>query len=389
MRKRGFEVIVVDVYRTVSTERREGADVRVVDRGFGEYDLVSIPVHCGADPGPVAGTLWVDHHDLAGVLASTYKDDVSFEVTGVRGKTTVATYLGRVLEEAGWPVKVSTTDSSPVGRPSVAPYKVLEVLRETSGPYVLEVSLGVTPAADVAVFSGAPYDYRVAGGRRSAVEVKGRKLRESGAVPIVERGDAVRLPPMPDAVIVETGEGWVRWDGGSLTFDPFGVPFHDRAFGLAAAAAVEAGMAGSEDVRAARDRGFVPGRLELVGEDVLVDVHPAVNENTLRYALDVASSLWGRYGLVLGGDPGGYCEDVDVEEMVEEIVGRLESYELVGLELVGELGRLVREVLPFRPSPSPEGYPVVVVLRSEPDGEVFKRVLRRVRGGSRDGGGAA
>lgn len=389
MERRGFDVTVIDVYGTVDAVEREGFGFRIVDRGFGRYDVLAVPVHCGVDPGPVEGTLRVDHHDLAGALASGYKDGVAFEVTGVRGKTTVATYLARILEEAGWPVKLSTTDTCPVGSPSVAPYKVLEVMRATSGPYVIEVSLGVTPAADVAVLSGVPYDYRVAGGTRSAVAVKARKIAESGALPVLERGDVSRLPPLPGAVLVETGEGRVSWRGGSVEFEPFGVPFHDRSFGLAAVAALESGLAGVEDVLAARSRGFVPGRLELVGEDVLVDVHPAVNERTLRHALDVASRLWGRYGLVFGGDPGGYCEGIDVDEAVEEILRRIESYELVGLELVGGLGELVEDRLPVRPSPAPDGYPVVVVLRSDRDGEVFKRVVRRVRGGSEDGGGSA
>jgi len=357
----GLDVVLVDVYGTF----REPRGYPVVRRAFGSYDLVAVPVHCGVDYGPVRGPR-VTHHALSGALAGGLKEGPLFEVTGVRGKTTTATYLARILEEAGHDPAVSTTDESPVGRPSVTPARVLEVVRDCRPPYVCEVSLGVTPAADWAVFTGAPYDYRIAGGRRSAVRAKVRTIREAvevGSRVVVESREAVRVGLRgPGVIRVEVGPGRARAPGLSLGWEPFGIDFHDRCFGLAAVVAVLSGLADREDVSAARGRGFVRGRLE-PRDGGLVDVHPAVNEETVEYALRVASDRWDRFGVVIGGDSGGYCEEVDAGRVARVLERWVRSGRVVGVEFVGELGRRVRERLRVRVGEVPEGVPVVRVVR--------------------------
>ncbi|MEO2240673.1 MAG: hypothetical protein ABGY09_01230 [Euryarchaeota archaeon] len=357
----GLNVVLVDVYDTF----RDPREYPVVRRAFGAYDLVAVPVHCGVDYGPVRGPR-VTHHALSGALASGIKEGPLFEVTGVRGKTTTATYLARILEEAGHDPALSTTDESPVGRPSVTPARVLEVVRDCRPPYVCEVSLGITPAADWAVFTGAPYDYRIAGDRRSAVRAKVRTILEAvrmGSRVVVASREAVRIGLRgPGIVRVKVGPGRARAPGLSLEWEPFGVEFHDRCFGLAAVVAVLSGLADREDVSAARARGFVRGRLEL-REGELVDAHPAVNEETVEYALRVASERWDRFGLVIGGDPGGYCEGVDAGRVARVVERWVRSGRVVGVRFVGELGRRVRERLRVRVGGVPEGAPVVRVIR--------------------------
>ncbi|WP_456482394.1 hypothetical protein [Methanopyrus sp.] len=356
------EVVLVDVYGTCDVDR----PYPILRRAFGRFDLVAVPVHCGVDFGAVKGPR-VTHHALAGALATRYKRDLLFEVTGVRGKTTTATYLSWILEEAGHRPVLSTTNESPVGRPSVTPAHVVEVVRETSGPYVCEVSLGITSAADYAVFTGAPYDYPIAGGSSSALRAKKRTILESGAEVVIEHREAVKLSLIgPEVHRVRVSGGTVRSDDVRVEFEAFGVTFHDRCFGLAAAAALISGLADREDVRAARARGPVPSRLELRGNE-LIDAHPAVNERTVRYALSVASNLWGKYGAVIGGTLGGYCEGVDPEAVAEALRERIERGELVALKLEGKLGREVERHLENidLPEPGPDTPTVRIVRKGD------------------------
>jgi len=357
----GLDVVLVDVYDTLEEPR----EYPVVRRAFGSYDLVAVPVHCGVDFGPVRGPR-VTHHALAGALASGVKEGPLFEVTGVRGKTTTATYLARILEEAGHDPAVSTTDESPVGRPSVTPARVLEVVEGCRPPYVCEVSLGVTVAADWAVFTGAPYDYKIAQGRESAVRAKVRTIEEAlewGARVIVEARKGVRVGLRgPGVVRVEVRPGRARAPGLSLEWEPFGIAFHDRCFGLAAVTAVLSGLADGEDVSAARERGFARGRLEL-RDGELVDAHPAVNEETVEYALRVAADRWSEFGVVIGGDPGGYCEGVDVDRVARVLERWVRSGRVVGVEFVGKLGEAVRRRLEVDVGEIPPGVPVVRIIR--------------------------
>ncbi len=355
----GHEVVLVDVYRTCDETR----PYPILRRAFGRFDIITVPVHCGADFGAVEGPR-VTHHALAGALAARYKRDLLFEVTGVRGKTTTATYLAWILEEAGYRPALSTTDESPVGRPSVTPARVVEVVRETNGPYVCEVSLGITSAADYAIFTGAPYDYPIAGGSSSALRAKKKTLLESGAEILVEHREAVRLSLTgPKVHLVRISDGTVECGGVRVEFESFSVPFHDRCFGLAAATALTSGLADREDVESARARGPISSRLELRGNE-LVDAHPAVNERTVRYALSVASDLWSEYGAVIGGTLDGYCEGIDPEAVAEALRERIEKGELVALELEGELGREVERHLEDvdLPEPGPD-VPTVRIVR--------------------------
>ncbi len=358
----GHEVVLVDVYGTCDEVR----PYPILRRAFGGFDFIAVPVHCGVDFGNVEGPQ-VTHHALAGALATRYKQDFLFEVTGVRGKTTTATYLAWILEEAGHRPALSTTDESPVGRPSVTPARVLEVVRETSGPYVCEVSLGITSAADYAVFTGVPYDYPIASGSSSALRAKKKTLLESGAEVVVEHREAVKLSLMdPKVHRVRISDGTVKYDDIHVEFEAFGIPFHDRCFGLASATALISGLADSEDVEAARARGPVPSRLELSGNE-LVDAHPAVNEQTVRYALSVASDLWGKYGAVIGGTLGGYCEEVDPEAVAEVLQERIERGELLALKLEGKLGREVERYLENvdLPEPGPDTPTVRIVRKGD------------------------
>jgi UDP-N-acetylmuramoylalanine--D-glutamate ligase len=183
----GYDAFAVDVY---GTRKHDDAGVKVVaPADAGRFDVLVAPVHM--PPGPLTdyarreGIPVLTHHRMAGlIVAATGRLDGmrSVEITGTRGKTTMAFALAAMLASAGERVLLHSSsglyfDGAPLGkRLSVTPASIIRALDETlvARPtvFVAEISLGGCGTADVGVITTLKDDYPVAGGTALSSQAK-------------------------------------------------------------------------------------------------------------------------------------------------------------------------------------------------------------------------
>ncbi len=183
----GHAVDMVDVYRNSTPEAARHAATR-------EYDLVVAPVHL--DPAhPLLnrqGVPVISHHDAVRQLLANDVPVPMVEITGARGKTTVAHALACLMPGPGVLHTSAGTyvypDRTLLWKKSITPAAVLAAARYAQsihGWLIAEESLGVTGAGSLAIIT-SPDDYRCAAGKRSALAEKCLSAKHSPHLLVAE-----------------------------------------------------------------------------------------------------------------------------------------------------------------------------------------------------------
>jgi len=344
LERAGHRVDTVDVYRG----ERGIAPGEAARR---RYDLLIAPVHL--DPGhPLLKSITaprITHHGAVRMLLAGNAPHPMVEVTGARGKTTTAHAIAHCMEGMGilhssrgcfrYPEKTL------LWKRSITPASVVPAAAEAvkiSGWLVAEESLGVSGAGDVAVLTSGN-DYRIAGGKRSALAAKLESMRDSPRV-VVPPGGQFSHPNTIDA------GNCVRWEGDRCTYDherikgefrnPLGeLPPYRAALSLAAAALCALG----KDPKGLASFTGVEGRLSAEEKDGVFVVDNS-NSGTTSETTEAAASYararaaGGWITLVIGEEDRTVCEGFPPEAIASSI-RRIHPERLV---LVGERGRNVR-----------------------------------------------
>ena len=340
----GHRADTVDVYRGEQGITPEEAAAR-------RYDLLVAPVHL--DPGyPLLSSVQaprITHHLAVRMLLSGKAPRPMVEVTGARGKTTTAHAIAHSLGGAGVLHTSRGTFRFPgqelLWKRSITPASVVPAAAEAvkiSGWLVAEESLGVSGAGDVAVLTSGE-DYRIAAGKRSALEAKVGSMRD---VPVAVIPPGVRFD---HPHLVESGK-CVRWDGDLCSYDHNGIrgefrnplavlPAYRDPLSLAAAALCALG----KDPGALAGFTGVEGRLSAAKEDGIIVVDNAnsgttagTTEAAAAYARSLSGGGW--VTLVIGEEDRTVCEGFPPGEMAGSIT-KIHPDRLI---LVGERGRAVR-----------------------------------------------
>jgi hypothetical protein len=363
----GHRVDMVDVYRGEQGISPEEAASR-------KYDLLVAPVHLDPDY-PLLSSLQaprITHHAAVRMLLAGKAPRPLVEVTGARGKTTTAHAIAHALAHPpakagilsrGAPTPLDDPGSFGPGilhtsrgtflcpegkalwRRSITPASVIPAAGEAvkiGGWLIAEESLGVSGAGDIAVLTSAD-DYRIAAGKRSALEAKLTSMRNVPAV-VVPPGFRFDHPGLIDA-----GKG-VSWEGDRCTFDLNGVrggyrnvlgtlPGYQAPLTLATATLCALGRdpSGLEGFRGVEGRLSVEER----GGVFFVDnsnsgTSAATTEAAAAYARSMAAG--GSLTLVIGEEDRTVCEGFPPGDIAASI-RKIHPDRLV---LVGERGRSVR-----------------------------------------------
>lgn len=317
LERAGHAVDMVDVYRG-----REG--IPAAEAARRRYDLVAAPVHL--DPGhPLleAAPRRVTHHEAVRMLLSGNRPALMIEITGARGKTTTATALAAVLPGPGVLHTSMGTVRYPEGttlwKRSITPASVLPAAAEAvriGGWLIAEESLGVTGAGDLAILTSTG-DYRIAAGKRRALEEKIRSM--SGCAEVL-------TPARADLIAAVTGTSCrYRWEGIEGTFENplLALPGYRTPIQMAAAAACLLGA----DPAALAAFSPLEGRMAVARRDgkVIVDnaSSGACRETAVAaaaYARTLAGG--GPLTLVIGTEGQTICEGFPADEVrraIEEI----------------------------------------------------------------------
>ncbi|HUU76148.1 MAG TPA: coenzyme F430 synthase [Methanoregulaceae archaeon] len=353
----GHFVDLVDVYRETSVVDADTASCR-------EYDLMIAPVHL--DPScfllQKLRIPCISHHEAVRWILGDTVPSPMIEISGARGKTTVAHALAHVMTGEGILHTSRGTYACPTGnalwKSSITPASVIASARHAYGSggwCIAEISLGFCGAGDLGILTSAE-DYTFAGGKRNALQ---EKLRSGQRLPKLVTAPGVDAPGSPvkaDEVSHVHGETCTyRLDGihGSfsnplLLLEGYRVPLM-----LAAAGAMVLGL----DPEKLGDFPPLEGRMavEKWGDLLVVDnSNSGTTRNTTVAAIEYVKVLRGKrpITLVIGQEEACVCEGFPAEEVFKTArVVRPDILILVG-EYLGEMntGELVTQMAADKPS---------------------------------------
>jgi UDP-N-acetylmuramyl pentapeptide synthase len=255
------------------------------------------------------------------------------EITGAQGKTTTAHALAFLMQGPGILHTSTGTYRFPektiIPQSSITPASVLAVTKlahDIRGWLIVEESLGVTCAGDLAIITSA-VDYAVASGKKSARAVKAASAKNARHLLLAENSTADcsgLVTHIGDVAVTDGRECRITLPGmtGRFLNPLLLVPGYRLPLMLAAAAAMILGI----DPGPLSSFGAIPGRMSVSRENDLLVVDNAnsgTNPETTIEAARYARQLSGKeeITLVIGqvaGD-GAVCEGFSLEGMVEAI----------------------------------------------------------------------
>lgn len=342
LRAGGHQVDAVDVYRG-------GEGISVAAAMARRYDLVAAPVHL--DPNhPLlqsSAAPCITHHEAVRQVLISSLPRPMIEITGARGKTTTAHALAHLMQGPG--VLHTSTGSleypekSMLWRKSITPASVIPAARRAhalGGWLIAEESIGVTGAGDVAVLTSGE-DYRIAGGRKSALAEKCR-LIAAATTAIVPRGTPIsgsNVLHLEEAVECSGSVCRYCWNGVSGTFtNPLcELNGYRTPLMLAAAAACVLGI----DPSPLGTFSALPGRMAARREGgvlVVDNANSGTNAETTIEAARYARTLSGSDAitLVIGEESRTVCEGFPPAEIQRAVAAiRPQEVVLVGAEREG------------------------------------------------------
>jgi coenzyme F430 synthetase len=322
----GHHVDMADVYRGTVP-----GDISI-PRG-NSYDRLIVPVHLDPDHPILAqfrNTPRMTHHEAVRWILGDNIPSCMVEVTGAQGKTTTAHAIAHILPGRGI---LHTSDGTyrfpgeeKLFRRSITPASVIavsEAARSQSGWLVVEESLGVTGAGDIAIIT-SDLDYRCAGGQKSALAIK---LESSSIARRLLVAPGVRTP-RSDAIHADKV---TRIEGKQCDYDYNGIAgsFENPLLELAGyktplMIATAAGCMLGFDPGSLRNFSALPGRMALSkekGRYVIDNANSGTTRDTTTEASRYARTVSGENNLVLviGQEANAVCEGFQPEEIIRTI----------------------------------------------------------------------
>jgi len=180
LREMDADAVAIDIYR-------EAPSLEFID----QFDVVVAPIHAATPFIERARLLKIPvitHHKVVGDIlrgSNTLSGKLVFEITGVRGKTTVSSLLAEVYSDKQLLLLSSTGiglydrgDRIVRERLSITPASMLTAIdvvnksRINPDTLIFKVSLGGTGVADVGIITSLQPEYRIASNSRSSTEAK-------------------------------------------------------------------------------------------------------------------------------------------------------------------------------------------------------------------------
>lgn len=328
-----------------------------------EDDFVKVnPVHMP----PVIRTDFT-HHEFVGYLLK--KNDYCFkviQVTGVKGKTSVTSLIGDVLSDFN--TLVLTSDSLSYNdrvleeHLSIAPCSIITAINRAKDEGLLddldfcvfEVSLGVVPGNYLNVLTNVLEDYPIGRGSSSASIAK-RSVFSSDIVlcdfsayhEFYEGLDAVTLSFDDDCADIFASDIEFNIDNTDFMIHYFDKKFHVSHFALSdfyvnnLLFAISVGLMLNMDVTDIisnlNKTSDIKGRNSYKKIDdklIIEDINPGLNTTSIKKCIDNLKKFNTKYQLIIGGDYGITCEEINEEKLVTY----LESIENKNIIFAGKLG---------------------------------------------------
>jgi len=317
------------------------------------YQEVIAPIHC-----PIDCKFTSFHEAISDIVRKKYGNIHKrfIEVTGVKGKTTTTELIYHILRGE---YKVFINNSN---RGSITPVSVLKSIdklyeKDTLDNYdlfVFEVSLGITSCKYGALINVLE-NYPIGGGLRNALVAKmsSMKLGEKVYInkEVVEK--YLRIGGRIEGNIVEVDNGDVevfskyplkyRYGDKIVEFNKyiFGTHYIENSL---FAIEVCKNFLDMEDILTRINSFKMKGRMNIISENPVIveNINPGLNVKSIDYAIRDFKSVFNRGIVVIGGDFGCTCEEIDGKKLGDVLNKYRRCFKYI---LVGSLGRELKKYI--------------------------------------------
>lgn len=323
--RRGDDVDAIDVYR--------GGTLTPEEASKRKYDVITAPVHLDPDYSLLhTETKVVSHHEMTKNLLGNFKKPI-IEITGSRGKTTTAFAIASLFDTKSILHTSRGTFLMPSGemifKKSITPASLLFAVKtaETYGAerIIAEESVGVTGAGELGILTSCD-DYKIAAGKKSALEAKLKSLESCKNVLV--NGDVSKSGWKNVDELVTVNGTKISYEGGSFENELLEINLYRDVLKTAAAAAVILGI----DPSVLSKFKAIEGRMNLFEEDGVTIVDNSNSGTTAEGCIEAAKYLRSKTDkkiiLAIGQEFHAVCEGF-AEEKIQKAISEIKPAEVI------------------------------------------------------------
>jgi len=319
-----------------------------------KYEEVIAPIHC-----PINCRFTSFHHAISKIIREKYGNihRKFIEITGVKGKTTTTELISHILSKE---YEIFINNSN---RGSITPVSVLKSIDklyendilDNYDLFIFEVSLGITSCRYGALINVLE-NYSIGRGLRDALFAKmssmklgervyiNREVVEEYSSKVGRRieGNVVEIDKK-DAKILSKYPLKYRYKDKIVEFnrDVFGVHYVENSL---FAIEICKNFLDMEDIL---DRIYsfkIRSRMNIRSHNPIVieNINPGLDVRSIDYAIRDFKSIFNEGVVVIGGDFGCTCEEIDTKKLGNILSNYRNYFKFI---LVGPLGRELREYI--------------------------------------------
>ncbi|MBC7100141.1 coenzyme F430 synthase [Methanothermobacter tenebrarum] len=380
LKKHFKEVFAWDIYNTLNQKSKKiliKNGIKLVNKIPKSDNLKIIaPIHC-----PLNLKVDYTHHEIVKFLLSNDEKLARtpiIEVTGVKGKTSVVWMLKEILREKN-PLILSSIGAFLSGKKlkeniSITPASIIETVELAKGldyqACIFESSLGGTGLADVGILTNIVEDYPIQGGKEKASKAKAQifkskitccehtaykkyynQFKNVNTFSITEN-DANIYPKNINYGLEKTRLEVHVKGLKTITGKEYNTRFPIETFApgphyllnllAAVSGALTLDISIKQIQKGLRKFKGIKGRSSRrrFGEKIIIEeINPGINSEAIKYTLKMAQNLKAPI-IILGGDYGIACEEIDEDKTANIIEDSTEK-----IILTGEMGKNIQKKL--------------------------------------------
>lgn len=317
------------------------------------------------------------HHEFTGYLINKHRkrygwDFKVIEVTGVKGKTTTVNIISDFLCEfnvlsltsEGLVYKARKTSTIMLDDSlSITPASIIVALNmaveygiiHDIDFFICEVSLGISTNVDVGVLTNIVENYSIAGGFSDACNAKKSVFKARNIICDMQTFNKyysnqdnlnislISLDDMNADVYMSDVNYSLK--GTEITVNNKYIvkcfalsDFYVKNILTAISTVLKLGLSWDDILRNVRNIKTIKGRgsYKMVDDKLIFeDVNPGLNTTSIRNCIDSIKKYSDNYVIILGGDYGITCEEIDEDKLIQYIK-RLDSTPLILVGMLGE-----------------------------------------------------
>ena len=333
---------------------------------FEKYDNVIAPIHCPIDYD------FISFHDAVSELiykkyGNIYKKFI--EITGVKGKTTTTELLHHILKD-DYNIFLNNSNKG-----SITPVSILNHINKLNEAnnldfydlFIFEVSLGIT-ACGYGALTNVLENYPIGGGRRNALTAKLSTLKNAdkgyinknildkcGKTAVVKNikninssQNNLTIINSENAEIISKYPLKYKYNNKTIEFSKYIFGAHYIEDSLFALNICENFV--DYEYTVDRIKTFeIKNRMNIkrINDNYLIEnINPGLDVKSIDYAIKDFTAVFDNGIIVVGGDFGCTCEEIDVKKLLK-VIEKYKSNKNIKFILAGALGKELKKYVDY------------------------------------------